>query len=492
LTRSVGIYVRVSTENQVDDGYSVGEQTDKLKKYCEIKDWNVYNVYTDGGWSGSNIKRPGMEMLVKDVKDHQIDTVLVYKLDRLSRSQKDTLYLIEDVFNANDVAFISLNENFDTSTAFGKAMIGILSVFAQLEREQITERMRMGRIGRAKAGYFKGGPHSPFGYDYVDGELRINLVQAEIVKQIFTEYDNGLSLNKLTRKLNAEGHIGKDINWSYRTVRQVLDNDDYIGKVHYLGVSYEGNHQAIISTELYEHVQKELKRRQTAAYSKFNNPRPFVAKYMLSGLLRCGRCGASMSGQANSTQKQIAAAKVKHQASYYIRYYCVSSRPSKLHGAISTRRKDTCDLPTYSAIELETKVLAKIEDMSKHPEKVARLFQRKSVQINTEPLKKRLVDIENQIERFMDLYGSGTISIDKINARIVKLNDEKEALQNKLDQAADKGPEVAAAKMNETLASASEIIASDDYTEQTRLVRSLIDKVILNGNRMTINWNLDW
>lgn len=93
----VGIYVRVSTNDQAEEGYSIDEQIDKLKKYCEVKDWSVPTSYVDAGLSGSNLNRPGITKLIRDVKDHKIDTVLVYKLDRLSRSQKDTLYLIEDV-----------------------------------------------------------------------------------------------------------------------------------------------------------------------------------------------------------------------------------------------------------------------------------------------------------------------------------------------------------------------------------------------------------
>src|SRR5699024_7512767 len=135
-------YVRVSTHDQAEEGYSIDEQIDKLKKYCEIMGWIVYDTYIDPGYSGSNIDRPGLKKLIRSAKQKNIDTVLSYKLDRLSRSQKDTLYLIEDVFIKHGVDFVSLNENFDTSTPFGKAMIGILSVFAQLEREQITERMQ--------------------------------------------------------------------------------------------------------------------------------------------------------------------------------------------------------------------------------------------------------------------------------------------------------------------------------------------------------------
>ena len=148
----VAIYVRVSTTSQAEEGYSIEEQIDKLESYCKIKDWTVYKVYTDGGFSGSNTERPALERLIKDADRKKFDTVLVYKLDRLSRSQKDTLFLIEDVFIKNGIEFLSLQENFDTSTPFGKAMIGLLSVFAQLEREQIKERMQLGKLGRAKAG----------------------------------------------------------------------------------------------------------------------------------------------------------------------------------------------------------------------------------------------------------------------------------------------------------------------------------------------------
>ena len=149
--KKVAIYVRVSTDIQVD-GYSIDEQIERLEKYCQARDWIIYDKYIDPGFSGSNINRPAMLKMITDIRDNKIDLVLVYKLDRLSRSQKDTLYLIEEEFLPNSVDFISMTENFDTSTPFGKAMIGILSVFAQLERENIKTRLAMGHVGRAKAG----------------------------------------------------------------------------------------------------------------------------------------------------------------------------------------------------------------------------------------------------------------------------------------------------------------------------------------------------
>ena len=148
------IYIRVSTDAQFEEGYSVDAQKEQLTAYCVSKGIKDQEYYIDGGWSGSNIERPEIERLISDVKDGKISCVIIYKLDRLSRSQKDTLYLIEDLFMPNNVDFVSLTESLDTSTPTGRAMIGILAAFAQLERETIRIRTRMGMNERVKAGYW--------------------------------------------------------------------------------------------------------------------------------------------------------------------------------------------------------------------------------------------------------------------------------------------------------------------------------------------------
>ena len=170
--KRAALYIRVSTLEQAQEGYSIGEQKERLIAYCKAKDWIIADIYVDGGYTGSNLNRPGIQKLMSETD--KFDLVLVYKLDRLSRSQKDTLYLIEEVFKVNNVDFISMQESFDTSTPFGKAMIGLLAVFAQLEREQIKERTWMGKIARIKAGLHQGGGFIPIGYDYHDGKLVIN------------------------------------------------------------------------------------------------------------------------------------------------------------------------------------------------------------------------------------------------------------------------------------------------------------------------------
>lgn len=193
--KKAGLYIRVSTLEQAQEGYSIGAQKERLIAFCKAHDWAIADIYVDGGYTGANLDRPGMQKLISEIG--KMDVVLVYKLDRLSRSQKDTLYLIEEVFLPNNVDFVSMNESFDTSTPFGRAMIGILSVFAQLEREQIKERTQMGRIARAKQGLYHGGGCMPIGYDYKDGKLVVNEYEAIQIKKIFEWYIGGMATDKI-------------------------------------------------------------------------------------------------------------------------------------------------------------------------------------------------------------------------------------------------------------------------------------------------------
>ena len=166
--RFIALYIRVSTEAQAEEGYSIEAQEKILRAECTAKEYDeaLIRTYIDAGASGSNIERPALRDLIADSTAGLISTVIVYKLDRLSRSQKDTLYLIEDVFIPNGVDFVSVNERLDTGSPYGKAMIGILSAFAQLERENISLRTRMGMKERVRSGLWPGGGRVPFGYDY--------------------------------------------------------------------------------------------------------------------------------------------------------------------------------------------------------------------------------------------------------------------------------------------------------------------------------------
>lgn len=283
-------YVRVSTENQKEN-YSIEEQKSRLRAFCEAKDIVIGKMYVDGGYSGGNLRRPALQELLRRLPEY--DLVIVYKLDRLSRSQKDTLMLIEDYFLARKVDFISVCENFDTSTPLGRAMIGMLSVFAQLEKEQITERFTMGRIARAKNGYYHGGPTAPVGYDYVDGQLIVNEKKARQVRELFERFCRGASIHDCWRHMQAR--YGASGGWSSETqIRHVLVNEVYLGKVKFQGESYPGLHPPVIPEELFSRAQALLQERKSSVSA---GSRPFAPRTLLSGLLICGQCGARFHGE---------------------------------------------------------------------------------------------------------------------------------------------------------------------------------------------------
>ena len=283
--RRAALYIRVSTLEQAQEGYSVGEQKERLIAYCKAQDWLIADVYVDGGYTGSNIKRPGIQKLISETD--KFDLVLVYKLDRLSRSQRDTLYLIEEVFLPNKVDFISMQDSFDTSSPFGKAMIGLLAVFAQLEREQIKERTWMGRVARAKAGLYHGGGKIPIGYDYVEGHLVVNPYEAEQVQKIYDWYLAGASLKTIADRLQAAGYTNKYSSYnSWTSIRNILENETYLGRLHFGDVLVEDAHEAIITQEQFDAAQTIRLRRQEEFGAN-----AFRSKHLLTGMIFCGHCG---------------------------------------------------------------------------------------------------------------------------------------------------------------------------------------------------------
>lgn len=280
-TKKAALYIRVSTDAQREEGYSIEAQKEMLGAFCKSKQIQEYQFYIDGGFSGSNIERPQMKDLIQDIENRKVNIVVVYKLDRLSRSQKDTLYLIEDVFLPNGVDFISVQESFDTSTSFGKAMVGILSVFAQLERETIRERTRMGMRERVKSGLWMGGGRVPFGYDY-DREKGVLVPNgdAERVKKIYDLYLKGYSPARIAQALGLKYD---------RLAEQILKRKSNAGFIRYNSEEFEGQHQAVVTLETYQKAMDMMAER--------SRKRPAASNYLLTGLVYCGKCGAKMRYQ---------------------------------------------------------------------------------------------------------------------------------------------------------------------------------------------------
>lgn len=482
----IAVYVRVSTLEQAESGYSIGEQTEKLKSYCKIKDWNIAKIYTDPGYSGSSLDRPAIQALISDCKAGFFDAVLVYKLDRLSRSQKDTLYLIEDVFNAHNIHFMSLSENFDTSTPFGKAMIGLLSVFAQLEREQIKERMQMGKLGRVKAGKISAWSNVPFGYTKVKDSYDVDPLRAGIVKRIYADYLAGKSITKITKELNREGHIGKGVNWSYRTVRQILGNVTYTGRIIFKGQVYDGLHTGIISKADWDEVQRVLKIRQLDQAKKSNNSRPFQAQYMLSGLLKCHYCGAT-----------LAIAKSHTRNGPLWRYVCPTRHVNKYHRNNAARYRIPpvdCELTYKYRGDLEKAVLHEVKKVALDPDSVVASQddgqstidkQAIKAQIDKQAIKAQLAKIKRQQAKLVDLYLlSDDLNVDQLRDRSEKLKVQADTLQAQLIHDTKK-----ADAFKKTATDAKQIDQLD-YEQQTAIVRMLIDHISVSNTGLDIYWQI--
>jgi len=459
--KRVACYVRVSTDNQIEN-YSIEEQTKRLQAYCKAKGWHIYKFYSDAGYSGGNTNRPALKQVLKDIDHNLIDVVIVYKLDRLSRSQKDTLTLIEDRFLKKNINFVSISENFDTSTPFGRAMIGVLSVFAQLEKDQITERFTMGRIGRAKNGYFHGGPTPPTGYDYIDGNLVINEYEAIQVREVFERFLKGQSINSI-RAYMSEHYTNKYGNWNSHTlVLNILKNCTYIGKIKFKGSEYVGKHKPIISEETFYSAQKLFKDSNRENSKTTPQKNPFRANNLLTGLLICSKCGAGFCGNHG--------------------FYTCYSR-----GKTDKRKiKDpNCKNKKWPIKELDK--LIKGEILNFEFDKTFFISKKnKDPLSNVDTINQRINKIDKQINKIIDLYQISSISTNQISERIAKLKKEREILCKSKN-----APKIEDSNVSviDTSLYLKYVFTNGTLDEQRLLVRSLINHISINDNELDFHWS---
>ena len=479
----VGIYTRVSTQEQVN-GYSLGEQEEKLKAYCMARGWTVANVYSDGGFSGGNINRPALQRMINDIKRKKIELVLVYKLDRLSRSQKDTLNLIEDVFNKHSISFVSVSENFDTSSPFGKATLGILACFSQLERETIRERMQLGAVARAKDGYFHGGGFIPIGYDYVDSELIINEYEAMQVREVCDLFLKGYPINRI-RKIMASKYTNKYGNWySASSVRSCLTTPLYHGKITYAGEQYDGRHEPIISVETYNKIQERFKELDsTNELKKGSRKTPFQPTQLLGGIIWCGNCGARCFTHHISARKTS-----NHKGWDY--YSCYSRlKPSK-----KMIVDPDCKMKHWPVEQANKIVIDEIIKLQFNDDYLKEVSQSNAEETSTEDkrliIEKRIDEISAQLDKIMDMYQLGSVPLDKIAERIEKLNNERNGLESELfalnEEAENKKTPLA--ETRDILKKAKSIFDGDDKDAKRMLINSLIERIELYEDRLKIYW----
>ena len=291
-----GLYPRVSTEDQSRFGHSLDEQEDRLKKLCEFKDYEIYKVYREEGVSAKDTNRPKFKEMIQDMKDGKINKIIVYKLDRLTRSIQD-LENICKMLEEYNCDLESVADEINTGNANGKFFIRMLTILAQLEIERTSERTKFGLIGAAKKGHISGQP--ALGYTKKDKskKLVINELESNVVKRIFSMYLEGSSVCSICEKFNEENVLNK--HWATTTVDKILSNKIYIGSIEH-GKRDKKNTQifedvvpAIIDKTTFECVQKR-KEKNLKNYKRKRT-------YIFMQKILCPKCHKIMGGESSTS-----------------------------------------------------------------------------------------------------------------------------------------------------------------------------------------------
>ncbi len=254
------IYARMSTEDQAREGYSIPSQLKRLHAYCKAKGWTVAGEFVDEGYSGRTTDRPAYKRMMESKDDW--DVLLVLKMDRIHRDSQNFAAMMDNL-NAWGKQFNSMQEKFDTTTAMGRFVMDIIQRIAQLESEQIGERVKVGMLQKAKSASGYLGSGVPFGYDIVDGRLILREDEAEIVRFIYRSYLYGRSLSEIADSLNERGiPTKKGKVWKKQTVSNILRNPLYAGYVVWDDIVFSLGHEAVITPERFNVVQGMMEGRR--------------------------------------------------------------------------------------------------------------------------------------------------------------------------------------------------------------------------------------
>ena len=340
-------------------------------------------------------------------------------------------------------------------------------LFRSLEREQIKERTWMGRVARAKTGLYHGGGNIPIGYDYSDGKLTINPYEAEQVRKIFEWYLSGLSLKAVTDRLQDEGYTNKYSSYSsWSSVRNILENETYTGKMRFGEIVVEHAHDAIISEEQFNAAQVLRGKRREQFGSN-----AFQSKHLLTGLMFCGHCGGR----------------------YYLRnsgkysYYACYSRTKQIKSMV---KDPDCKNKIWKAQDLEPQIESQIRELLRSPQIAKDIIESrpKSVPVNQNTdIEKRIREIDKQIGKLMELYQREDMPPELLGERINKLYGERTALQSALVPVAE--PDTMPFDLvEELIADAAQIWDFADESQKRRIMQSLISRIILTDDEVKIEW----
>lgn len=486
----VALYVRVSTDEQADEGFSINGQIKTLEEFCEKNSYEIVKVYKDEGLSGKSLDRPSLKELLKECESNQFDMVMVWKINRLSRKQLDFLTVVEHLENHN-ISLFSYSENIDASTPAGKAMLQMMGSFAELERNMIVENVKMGMTQRAREGKWNGG--SILGYSSKNKKLVIVENESNLVRYIFDLYISGKGYKAIANQLNHEGYKTKrNVNFSINSIRTIITNPIYAGFIRFNQVEnwnekrrkgknnnfifVEGEHKPIITKEIWEKTKRILEQ-------KSHKPtKTFTGHFPLTTLLRCPKCGQGMIGHKIK--------KSQNSKEYYRYYQC---------GNFHYKGSAVCDSNLLKADEVEQFVFSRLEEVTSKPNILKSIVEKINLKIGAlkEPIRnrqkyilERYNNVENNINKFLVFIEKSPNPPESILAKIIELDKEKKALleeKEQLEYELNKPiiKEVSLEQVQSILSNFSKILPNVSPEKQKDLLHSIINKITVNEGDST-------
>ena len=436
----VALYTRVSTDEQRDKGFSLAGQMELLRAHASRYGYEVHDEYVDGGYSGTSLDRPQFQRLLTDAREKRFELVLVYKIDRFFRNNK-ALLTIADELEQVGVGIRSITEPFDTSNYIGKFSLSLFGSLAQLERDTLLERSKLGRLRRAREGYYSGTQPAKFGYQYnkETRKLEINEPEAKTVALIFHLYNQpDASCVNVVRRLRALGLKTKEgMQFESSAVHEILKDVTYTGTWYANRYSKGGKLKPreqwikvevpqIIPKELFENTQLLLESRRN--HSRRNAKR----NYLLQGLVKCGDCGNSLAGTAD---KQFQVKNGKSYGPYLKLYYrCTHFVKNRFEKLLS------CRLRYVQAEVLESAVWNEVDRLLAQPELIRSLVRqdealseksRNNLEQELSHLEARQHGLLKEEQRVLEAYRQGAIEIEQLKQQIDGIRKEKAAAENR-------------------------------------------------------------
>lgn len=464
------IYCRVSTTEQAEEGFSIAQQRRACRQFCRSQGWDIADEYTDEGFSAKDTDRPALQRLLEDVE--QNDIVVVWRLDRLTRSVLDLHQLMQRLQH-DGALFRSVTEPYDTTTAIGRLFVTLVAALAQWERENLGERVREGMTEMVRQGKWHGGPR-PYGYRPENGTLKLVPEEAAIVKEIFKRYSSGEGTITLATYLNDRGlHTTNGNRWTQFALSYLLRNPIYTGRMGFRKVKPQGTRkirtpentvyskkvfEELVSDELFERVQELMEHRKIGKVRTRGNI------YPLSGVLYCGKCGGRMSGRSQ---------KDKARKTPIRRFYYACQNRFRLR---------TCDMPMMNQERIEHAFLSALEYATSSEELTAALDTSapETETQNLEALRQEMRVLARRKARWYDAFEGGAIDVETLKERTAALVFREAEIQKELGELERETPEVDIEGILSRVSSLPQVWRDMEPTERKVWVHELFTRITVN------------